>query len=139
MKKAKNIFFVFTSLFLLVFSLNFKLAPSMAQSTSWDSQIGMKTVSESFGGSSAEEDIRYKIVKIINTVLSLLGIIVVILIIYAGFKWMTSAGNEEAVTSAKKILKNAIIGLVIIFMAWSITFFIMRELGDVSSDVIIKK
>jgi len=61
---------------------------------------------------------------LIGTFLSLLGVIFLILIIYGGFVWMTSAGNENKVLKAKQILTRAIVGLIIILSAYSITSFI---------------
>lgn len=70
--------------------------------------------------------------SLIGIALSFLGIIFLCLIIYAGFVWMTSAGNQQKVMHAKKILQNAIIGLIIILSAYSITSFILGELLEVS-------
>lgn len=67
---------------------------------------------------------------IIRVVLGLLGILVLGLILYAGFMWMTSAGNEERVATAKRILSNAVIGLVIILSAFAITQFVISRLSD---------
>ncbi|PIP34840.1 hypothetical protein COX21_00705, partial [Candidatus Falkowbacteria bacterium CG23_combo_of_CG06-09_8_20_14_all_41_10] len=66
--------------------------------------------------------------RIINIFMMFLGILAVSLTIFAGFKWMTSAGNEENVAAAKKILKNAVIGLVIILSSWGIVAFILGRL-----------
>lgn len=66
--------------------------------------------------------------RIINIFMMFLGIIAVGLTIFAGFKWMTSGGNEENIAAAKKILKNAVIGLVIILSSWGITAFILSRL-----------
>ena len=132
MKKAKNIFLILVLSLGFIFSCNFK--PVLAQDSYWDSQVGMGEVGVSFGEDASNvQDIRYRIVKIINIVLTVIGLIVVVLIIFAGFKWMTAAGNEDAVKDAQKILKNAIIGLVIIILAWSVTLFIMRRLAAISS------
>ncbi len=62
---------------------------------------------------------------IIGIVLSFLGIIFLCLIIYGGFVWMTSGGNEIKVLKAKNILRNSIIGLIIILSAYSITRFVI--------------
>ena len=67
--------------------------------------------------------------SIINVMLSLLGIIAVILILYGGFKWMTAGGNEENVGAAKKIIFSGIIGLVIILSAYAIASFVLRNLS----------
>lgn len=47
--------------------------------------------------------------------MSLLGIIAVMIILYGGFKWMTSGGSDDAVGDSKKIITAGIIGLIIIF------------------------
>lgn len=65
---------------------------------------------------------------IIGTFLSLLGVIFLCLVIYAGFVWMTSGGNETKVLKAKKTLRNAIIGLIIIASAYAITSFVFHSI-----------
>lgn len=65
---------------------------------------------------------------IINVILSLLSLAALVIIIWGGFIWMTSNGNGEKIDQAKKILKNGIIGLVIILSAWGITYFILTKL-----------
>jgi len=73
-------------------------------------------------------DIRVMIARVIRIILELLGIISLVIIIYAGFRWMTAGGNEENVESAKKQLINGIIGLVIILVAFSIATFVLNRL-----------
>ncbi|MFA6215835.1 MAG: hypothetical protein WC768_04680 [Patescibacteria group bacterium] len=65
---------------------------------------------------------------IIKIFLSFLGVLYVILIIYAGFLWMTSAGNEEKITKAKKIMTSAFIGLAIILAAYALTYYVIDNL-----------
>ena len=62
--------------------------------------------------------------NIIDIILSFVGVIFFILIIYAGISWMTSQGNEQQITKAKGLLFNAIIGLVIVFAAYAIVSFL---------------
>lgn len=62
--------------------------------------------------------------NIVNDVSSFLGLIFVILIIYAGFLWMTARGNEEQIEKAKTILKRSLIGLAIVLMSVSIAYLI---------------
>lgn len=68
------------------------------------------------------------VAKIIQGFLSLLGVIAVVLVMYAGFLWMTASGNEESVTKAKELLTNAVIGLAIILLSYAITRFIFNAL-----------
>ena len=65
--------------------------------------------------------------KVINAFLSLLGIIFVILIIQAGYSWMTAGGDEQKVTKAKDTIQRAIIGLIIIIGAYAITYFVFTN------------
>ncbi len=64
----------------------------------------------------------------INIGLGLLGVLAIILIMYAGFVWMTASGNPEKVDIAKKILVSASIGLLIILSAWAIAIYILSRL-----------
>jgi hypothetical protein len=65
---------------------------------------------------------------LINAFLSLFGIIFLILVIYGGYKWMMAAGREDEISSAKDIIRAAIIGLIIVLMSYGITFFIVSRL-----------
>lgn len=79
--------------------------------------------------SLAQNDPRFIIGRIIQIALSFLGVIALILVMYAGFLWATSNGEEDKVNQAKKILSNAIVGLVIILSAWGIATFVLSQLG----------
>ncbi|MBI2436355.1 MAG: hypothetical protein HYV41_01250 [Candidatus Magasanikbacteria bacterium] len=74
-------------------------------------------------------DIRVIIVKIINVALGLLGIVALGIVLYGGYMYMTAGGNEERVNTAKKILINGTIGLVIILSSFAITKFLLDKLG----------
>ncbi len=64
---------------------------------------------------------------LISGVLGLLGVILVVLIIYAGWLWMSAQGEADQVTKAKDIMKNAIIGLIIIACAYAISDFVFTQ------------
>ncbi len=68
--------------------------------------------------------------NIIRTGLGVIGIVLVCFIVYGGFVWMTAAGRPDQVDKAKKILINAVIGLIIILMSWSIATFIISSLTN---------
>lgn len=68
--------------------------------------------------------------RIIYAFLGLLGVILVVLIIYAGFLWMTAQGNDEQIKKAKQVITNAVIGLAIILSAWAITAWIINALTE---------
>lgn len=68
------------------------------------------------------------IARAINVTLSFIGIIMLGLIMYGGWLYMTSGGNPEQIEQAKKIWKNAVIGLVIVLSSFAIVNFILRAL-----------
>lgn len=92
------------------------------------SDYGLKDITEVKVGQSTE--LKSLIANVINIALGFLGVIAVAFIIYGGFKWMTAAGNEEQVTDARKLITQAVIGLVVIFAAYIIANFAIGALKD---------
>lgn len=72
--------------------------------------------------------------RLINGALSLVGIIFLVLMVYAGYLWMTARGEEEQVKKAQSIIRSSIIGIVIVVSAYAITFFITTKLGSVGGN-----
>lgn len=68
------------------------------------------------------------IAYLISGALSLLAIIFLILIVIAGYRWMTAGGSQEIITKAKQSMKEAIIGLVIVLAAFAIVTFVFGNL-----------
>ncbi len=61
---------------------------------------------------------------VIRAALTLVGLIFLILMVYAGYLWMTARGAEDQVTKAKNIIVGSLIGLVIVLSAYAITIFV---------------
>lgn len=75
----------------------------------------------------------YSIVgNIINVILSLLGLIFLLLVLYAGFLWMTAGGDSKKVDEAKTIIRQAIIGLIVIMAGYAISNFVLGSLANVT-------
>lgn len=68
------------------------------------------------------------LIRIINIALALAGLVAVLFLIIGGFRYITAAGNEEAGASAKKIITQAIIGIVIIILSFVIVRVISNAL-----------
>ena len=66
--------------------------------------------------------------KIVGTVLSFIGVMFLLLMIYSGILWMTAAGNDTQMEKAKNLIMAAVVGLVVILSAYAITAFIGTEL-----------
>ena len=128
-KKLIGLFII--SLFVVPF-----LALSQASATVNDLGVGFVDGTE--GGGNAivlgDRDPRSMATQIINTALTILGVLSVVIILLGGFKWMTAAGNEDKVGEAKKILAAGVIGLVIILSAWGIARFALNELMDATGN-----
>ncbi|MFO0780737.1 MAG: pilin [Candidatus Gracilibacteria bacterium] len=57
---------------------------------------------------------------IVNFFLTFLGLIAVVMIIYGGFLYVSAAGNQEKIESAKKIIMYAVIGIIVILLSFAI-------------------
>ena len=68
--------------------------------------------------------------NIINIVLSFLGILLLIYLLVAGFLWMTAGGDEKKTETSKTMIKNAIIGLIIIVAAFAISNFVLTQITE---------
>ncbi len=111
-----------------IFNIFAITAPALAQTSTMASDIAAqldaagKEKGANFG---AAQDPRTIAVNIIRMALSFLGTIFVCLVLYAGYLWMTAGGNEEEVTKAKTLLYQAVGGLTIILLAYSITYAVV--------------
>jgi hypothetical protein len=93
--------------------------------------VTIEDVGSSLGLGSA--DLKQTVINVISFVLGLLGLIAVIMILYGGFIWLTAGGNEDKVGSAKKIISSAIIGLIVILLAWAIVNFVVKATVNVTA------
>jgi len=80
---------------------------------------------------TANSDLPGMIGSIINIALSFIGIILLGLILYAGFIWMTAGGEEDKVKKAQDYIKNAVIGLIIVMASFAISSFVLTRLSEV--------
>lgn len=111
-----------------------KLPFAAAFSAAWLS-LGRQALAVSTGleatageaGLSTSTSVEGVVGKVIQQLLGLVGILFLVLIIYAGVTWMTAGGNLEKVGKAKKLIINSIIGIIIIFSARIIVEFVLTE------------
>lgn len=122
MKKFKKITYYLS----IIFFLSLTITPTVfAISTTSEA---VKEFGQRAYGTDAEPLTPMEIaINILSVVLTLLGVIAIIMIVYGGFKWMTSAGSDEKIKEAKKLITAAIIGLLIILMAYAITQFVINS------------
>jgi hypothetical protein len=61
-------------------------------------------------------------------ILGLSGSIMLLMVVYGGFLWLASSGNSSMVEKGKKVLIGALIGLIIVFGAYTATQFLVASL-----------
>lgn len=85
---------------------------------------------ERIGGKAGYTNIKLHVAagRIVNSALSVLGIVFIMIIIIGGFKWLTAGGDEAQVTKSLAYIKRAIIGLIITLSAAAIWLFIATRL-----------
>lgn len=66
---------------------------------------------------------------IVNTVLAIAGAIAVLIIVLAGFRYITSQGSPNEVTVAKNAIIYSLVGLVVIIAAFAIVNFVVLGVG----------
>lgn len=114
------------SIFLIIIGLSlFSLVPARAAGLGDAfSSSNLAPVANGYD-TSGNTDIYQIIGTVVNSILGLLGVIFIVLIVYAGIQWMTAEGDEAKVEKAQTTMRNAIIGLIIIVAAYAISFFII--------------
>lgn len=118
--------------YLVSFSiLSILLAPTVA--------VRALSLEDAYGGSDKKSEVatalgnptykdpRTMVASAITIALGFLGIIATIIILYAGFKWMTAGGDSKGVDAAKQLMINGVAGLVIILSAWALSEFVLKN------------
>lgn len=120
--------FLFSALMLILGVLQISMLIGITPVRADESLFNTQNILTEVGDNTyaAPKDIKVIAVDVINLVLSFLALVIVILFLIAGFRWMTAGGNEDAVKKAKAQMKNAIIGLIIVVLAWGITRYVVR-------------
>lgn len=117
-----------------VLSINFFLAHQVSAAllnSDTKTKIGANAWSAGFLGgydTSQSDQLLVLVQIVINAFLSIIGVILMIYILYSGYNWLTSHGEEEKVEKAKDTLKRAIIGVIIIAAAYAISTFVIFRL-----------
>ena len=78
----------------------------------------------SISGNLADRSLQDIIVDVINWLIGASVLVCVVMLVWAGYSYMTAGGDEGKVQKATKTLTNAIIGLVISLLALVLVNFI---------------
>jgi len=129
MKKSRTI------LAFLVIALFFSMACVTQARNLQDAFVGeaspLKTAGDNSGfATGGEVSVESIVAQVITTLLSFLGVIFVVLIIYGGYNWMTAGGDNSKVETAKNTITRATIGLIIVVGAYAISYFVIKSFAS---------
>lgn len=75
--------------------------------------------------SLAGDDVGTIVQNVVNALLYVIGALSVIMLIWGGIRYTTSAGNANSVTSAKNTILYAVIGLIVAILAYAIVNWVI--------------
>ena len=75
--------------------------------------------------SPGQGDIRIFLAGLVQSALTVVGVLFFIMILYGGYLWLMAQGNEEQISRGQKMVRDAVVGFVITLTALIITRFIV--------------
>ncbi len=115
-----------------VMSLVMPLAVAAQSPTSGGDRVqgGLEDIKTAFPSGRAQgdgvDDVGSLVKTILEWALYLAGIIAIVFIIIGGFYYITAAGNDSRAADGRKTLVNALIGLVLVVLAYLIVQIVYR-------------
>jgi cbb3-type cytochrome oxidase subunit 3 len=119
----------------LLFLTVFLLLPSFTlASFDFAAESGLKSTANETGHTKQTffnnaNSLEGGVANIVFALLTLVGMIFLILLIYGGIFWMTARGNEQQAQKAKNIITSSVVGLAIVLLAYAISIFIVGSLA----------
>lgn len=120
------------ALILMAISLfSFTFAVNSSQGTFWDVDASW-WIWVAWTGTNQGEGFLDVVRWFVNWILWILGLIALIVLLWWGFQMVTAAGNEDRYNSWFKILKQAWIWLILIWVSWFIVSLIFSVITAVT-------
>lgn len=76
----------------------------------------------------ANQQFKDTAIGIINAVLGVIALVAVVFVIYGGFLYLTSAGDPSKVKKGKDSIMYALIGLVVVGLAFALVNFVISDI-----------
>lgn len=80
-------------------------------------------------GMASTGDTNQMIINVINWFLTILASLAVLMIVVSGILYITAAGNEGRIDTAKSYLTYSVIGLVVALLGWVIVRTVSSAIG----------
>ncbi len=68
------------------------------------------------------------LLRVVNILSFVVGVAAVLMVMLGGFKYITSAGDANSISSAKNTILYAIIGLIVFLLSQGIIAFVIRRI-----------
>ncbi|PIR76538.1 MAG: hypothetical protein COU32_01590 [Candidatus Magasanikbacteria bacterium CG10_big_fil_rev_8_21_14_0_10_42_10] len=109
-------------------------SPAYAQTLSSDilKQVGSAGDKAGYATSSTSTPAVF-FASLITVLLSFVGVLFLVLLVYAGYVRLTSHGDEDRVKKSTKTLVAALLGLTIVLLAYGITRFIVPRVYNATT------
>ena len=122
--------------FIVIFLITLPLVQISAATALDKAQDGLFTAAKDGGLTDSKDDgsgdkIRDIIASIVGYILAMVGVVLLVNVVFAGYSWMLSGGNDEKIKKSKDKIVNSIIGLAIIMVAYVLVNAIFGLLADV--------
>ena len=100
-----------------------------------NSDLSLDTGSKCTGTKNQGSDLTVVFKTVVNILLFIVGAVAVIMLVIGGLRYVTSNGDQNAVTGAKNTILYAIIGIVVAFLAFAAVNFVTSQLenGDANN------
>lgn len=116
----------------LLVALNLGLLPVEALAQSNDTTTCTQwQIDRGYCQGSARSAVQF----VLNFILGFLGLVAMGFLIYGGFLYVTAGSNDDNIDAAKKTIMYALIGIVIIFLAWALIATLLGGLGQGNDQV----
>lgn len=126
MKKVFILLFI-VGFFILSSSSVFASDAQLTKTPKDSSQTSAISLQNPLG--SGTDSFQILIGKVITAVMGVVGSIALLMFIYGGITWMSSSGNQEKVKKGQGIIVWAAIGLVVIFLSYALTRFVLSSIA----------
>lgn len=117
----KVIILTIIAIFFSIFFCNFAYAVEIGTG---DFKINIQDPETPFKEANPDKVIQ----TVFNIVITISQVVFVILFLVAGIMYLTSAGNEEQTNKARKLMLDAVIGIIIVLASWAIGNWVIKEL-----------
>ncbi|MEK7615145.1 MAG: pilin, partial [Patescibacteria group bacterium] len=100
-------------------------------------QEGLKQVGDAAGPILPQTELLTIVANLIKTFLGFLGILLVLIVMYAGYQYIMSGGDAAKMLKARKMVYQAVVGLALILSSYAIVAFIFNILLNAQNGQVI--